>query len=92
MKIWITKFALTKGIREVELDGNFVKKVSNGTCIRIMDQWGIVDIYYPGEWHENHDAAIACAEDLRQKELARLQSQVDSLQNRINYLNGVNFK
>jgi hypothetical protein len=76
MKVWITKYALTTGIFEVE-----VRDVENGMVAH--KQQGCYDIYYHGqgnEWHLNVESAIAKAEDMRKKKIAALKKQIAKLE------------
>lgn len=69
MKVWITKYALTKGIFEkevIELDDEIVQESGN-----------IFPVYYHGdgkEWHKTKESAIAKAEEMRRKKIAILKN------------------
>lgn len=69
MKVWITKYALTKGIREFEgeLRGSAVVGPH------------FVEWFYPPDWHKSREDAIAWAEKMRQKKIASLEKQIDRL-------------
>jgi hypothetical protein len=67
MKVWITKYALTKGIIEVD-DAQNCNDASMIKCLRI----GSLS-YFHGEgkeWHKTKESAIAKAEEMRMKAIA----------------------
>lgn len=67
MKVFVTKYALTAGIQEVEvelLDGGMCRP-SNGYVY-----------YHYGEWHTTREAAALKAEEMRRRKLAALHRQV----------------
>jgi hypothetical protein len=64
MKVWITKYALTKGIIEVD-DAQNCNDASMIKCLSIG--------YFHGEgkeWHRTKESAIAKAEEMRVKAIA----------------------
>ena len=71
MKVWITKYALTRGILEMECAqfGDIsVKEVGNP-----------FPTYYHGEgneWHRTKESAIRKAEEMRQKKIESLKKQI----------------
>lgn len=75
MKVWITKYALTRGILEMECAqfGDIsVKEVGNP-----------FPTYYHGEgneWHRTKESAIQKAEEMRQKKIASLKKQIKKLE------------
>lgn len=73
MKVWITKYALTKGILEKEVedcgDGMIKEKESH------------FPTYYHGtEWHSEKQSAIEKAEEMRKKKIASLKKQMEKLE------------
>lgn len=77
MKVWITKYALTQGIDEVEAeicDSNMIKVKARGT--------GCIDEYYHGkgkEWHLDRESAVKKAEEMKLKKIASLEKQIKKL-------------
>jgi len=71
MKAYITKYALSKGIFELEGE-------KRGIAIAAphYDGW-----YYPPDWYETREEAIARAEQMRQKKIASLEKQIEKLKN-----------
>lgn len=73
MKVWITKYALTKGIlikEAEECDFNGMIKAKYGS-------------YYHGEgreWHRTKESAIKKAEEMRQKKIQSLKNQIEKLE------------
>ena len=75
MKVWITKYALTKGI--IETEGEVSDDFPD-----ILDAKGIVN-YLHGEgkeWHMTKESAVQKAEEMRQKKIASLKKQIDKLE------------
>ena len=76
-KVWITKYALTSGIFEKEVefpafneDNNFVYVVGN------------IGEGYLGEdkdWHRNKESAIKRAEEMRKKKIINVEKQLQKL-------------
>lgn len=75
MKVWITKYALTKGILEKECEDcrdDTVRETENS-----------FPVYYHGEgkeWHRTKESAIKRAEEMRQKKITRLKKQIEKLE------------
>lgn len=86
MKVFITKYALTEGIQEMEAE-DCSKEVENHKDKMIMvkgnaseDKW-ICDTYYHGnDWHTTREAAVAHAEEMRKKKIVSLQKSIKKLQ------------
>ena len=83
MRAWITKYALTIGIKEVE--AILCEKVSLD-MIEVPpppeDHYAI-STYIHGEgrdWHRTPEAALARAEQMRKAKIASLEKQIKKLQ------------
>lgn len=75
MNVWITKYALTKGIFEMDVesqseDGKSVYGKAWNQCYRGQ---GV-------EWCKTKAAAIAKAEKMRRKKIASLKKQIEKLE------------
>lgn len=71
MKVWITKFALSTGIYEIEA------KVVDNTDGKIVEQIARTgDRYNRLEWHETKELAIKRAEEMRAMKIDSLQKQI----------------
>lgn len=72
MKVWITKYALTDGIKELE--------VKQSEEYPDMVKGGLeYDSYYHGEgreWHKTYESAVARAEEMRLKKIDSLKKQI----------------
>lgn len=83
MKAWITKYALTDGICEVEGEiydyphhiGRYFK-VTGG--YRVDDNWQVY--FYYDSWHETKASAIEKAESMRTKKIESLKKQIAKLE------------
>jgi len=75
MKAWITKYALTEGIREV-----LATQHENG-MISFSDRYGADDWYAHGnDWHKTREAALARAEEMRVAKIASLKERIAKLE------------
>lgn len=73
MKVWITKYALTGGIREAE-----VEDVGDGM---ILDRrHGLPTYFHPGNWFATPEAAVARARTVRDLKVASLRRQITRLE------------
>lgn len=75
MKVWITKYALTSGImeKEVERSERFPDMVTT-------DERYSQTFHGEGkDWHRSLDAANARAEKMRQKKISSLETQLGRL-------------
>ena len=74
MKVWITKYTLTKGI--IEADGELTSSESVNILNRglsLPTHW-----FYKGDWHSDKQSAIKKAEEMRQKKIESLKSRFRS--------------
>lgn len=83
MKVWISKYALTQGIEEIE-----AKICNNEDMVERVKDTSIVGFqpsqYYHGEgreWHLTKEEAIKKAEEMRDKKIRSVQKQLEKLQN-----------
>ena len=70
MKVWISKYALTQGVR-----------YTNGEPVKGIYFLGIGthEWYDRDEWHKTPEEAVAKAEEMRKRKLASLEKQVAKL-------------
>ena len=76
MKVWITKYALSRGI--IEADGEFTGFDSVSILNRDLSlptHW-----FYKGDWHSDKESAIKKAEEMRQKKISSLKKQIKKLE------------
>ena len=76
MKVWITKYALTKGI--IEADGELTSSESVSILNRglsLPTHW-----LYKGDWHSDKQSAIKKAEEMCQKKIESLKRQIKKLE------------
>jgi hypothetical protein len=74
VKVWITKYALTAGIYQEE-----VERTEHG--VWKDDERGGGRGYYANAWHETADGAVARAEKMRAAKIASLEKQIAKLRN-----------
>lgn len=79
MKVWITKYALTQGIEEI--DSNQVKEFkmtdAGYLCFRRNEKYSYtIELYSQKEWHRTKESAIKKAEEMRQKKIESLKKQI----------------
>jgi hypothetical protein len=76
MKVWITKYALTEGILEV--DG---KQCREGMISVKPTKPGYLTTYFYGnDWHRTREDAIARAEVMRAKKIASLRKSITKME------------
>ena len=70
--VYVTKYALTKGIEYVEVSETFFPYVvkENIKCPRI---------FHIGDWFENKEDAIKKAEEMKNKKLQSLENQMKKI-------------
>ena len=83
MKVWITKYALTQGVEEI--DSNQVKEFemtdTGYLCFRRNEKYSFVtEIYSQKEWYRTKESAIKKAEEMRQKKIESLKKQIEKLE------------
>lgn len=75
MKVYITKYALTKGI--LEKDATVIEDFPK--MIRIENvRWP--EKYFKPDWHETKEQAIKQAEEMRIKKIATLKRAIKKLE------------
>ena len=75
MKIFVTKYALTKGIEVVEAEA-----CGDGT-MKARGSWAT---YFHGEgkdWHKTHEASITRAKEMRKKKIGSLKKSLAKIKN-----------
>ena len=72
MKIWNTKYALTRGIVEQEAIQVSMTTVKNGVASYLHGEGK--------EWHRTNKSAVARAEDMRNKKIDSLKKQLATLE------------
>lgn len=76
---YVTKYALTKGI--LELEGTEVARSRTGERCFSATGRSLFDSYFYGkEWHDNKPGAIARAEEMRKKKIVSLKKQTKRLE------------
>lgn len=75
MKVWITKYALTRGIIETEgeVSVDFPDLLSAKGNVNYLHGEG-------KEWHRTKESAIKKSEEMRQKKIASLKKQIEKLE------------
>lgn len=78
-RVWITKYALTKGIFSRELIE--INAEISSTMITVRDEQALNrQTYYHGDdWHYSEDLAKQRAEEMRRKKIANLEKQIKKL-------------
>lgn len=79
MKVYITKYALTEGITEKEVE----LCQTNFDMVQTKDGMRF-NCYYHGEgkeWHRTWESAVARAEEMRQKKIKSVEKQLEKLKN-----------
>ena len=77
MKVWITKYALSRGVYEAEVEE------TNQTGMVVHRQEGLYPAYYQGEgtdWHRTEEAAKTRASAMAKAKIASLKKQISKLE------------
>lgn len=75
MKVWITQYALTNGIEEMEAE-----QCDNAKMVEVRGEY---TGYYHGEgknWHRTKEGAIKRAEDMRVMKIVSLKRSIAKLE------------
>ncbi len=72
MKVYITKYALTRGILKREVN-------ACGSATMVRDAINLLTFYHADEWWESWEAARNKAEDMRYKKALSLKRQIEKL-------------
>lgn len=73
MRVWITRYALTGKIQEIEAE-----KVGESYARQLLPSPG--RWHGPGDWHTTREAAVKRAEQMRTKKIASLKKQIERLE------------
>lgn len=76
MKVWITKYALTQGVYEVEGEASF----RDGMFCVPRSEKSFAAYYHKPDWHETKEEAIAQAEKMREAKVKSLERQLAKIQ------------
>lgn len=82
MKVWVTKYALSQGIFEAEVNDDCIDIDRSGNMIQVKE--GRFTVYYHGEgreWHKEKESAIKRADEMRKKKIESLKKQIEKLEN-----------
>lgn len=74
-KAYITKYALTIGIREIDAQDCF-----DTASDMIQDMTNSLAMYHRGDWHRSIEEASAKAEDMRVAKIGSLRKQIAKLE------------
>lgn len=75
MKVWISRYALTKGIYEIEAE-----EISPGDVMNLGKCSWDNEYYHGNDWHRTKQAAIDRAEEMRRMKIQSLKKQLDKLE------------
>lgn len=75
MKAWVTKYALTVGIEEIEVNA----KVTEEGVLTFRSDEGWHVYLSKGDWHHNKEQAVVKAEDMRIRKIKSLDKQIKKL-------------
>lgn len=75
MKVWITKYALTKGIMEFDLDKDAIST-------RSPDMIEYAPYHYArgNDWHREYNSAVMRAREMQTNKIASLKKQLERIQ------------
>ena len=73
-KAWVSRFALSGGIKEVEVEDCF-----HISPTMVCEAGSHGTTYHDGDWHRTPEAAKEKAEQMRAKKIASLEKQIKKL-------------
>lgn len=77
MKVWITKYALSTGIREEDAE---ICTIGNGRMIKVSSGARIELFHGEGkDWHRSLEGATRKAYEMRLKKIKSLEAQISKL-------------
>ena len=81
MKVWITKYALSKGIIETDVYEECLGTDPSGNMISVKLN-GYVSYFHGkgNDWHTTKESAIQKAEEMRKKKMDSLKKQIEKLE------------
>lgn len=85
MKIWITKDALTTGIRVIDAD------VFNNTELMFCRDKSTNEVFSGTDWHGTRDKALRVASNKRHNKLNAEYEKLEKLRANINMLRNITF-
>ena len=75
MKVWITKYALTSGIFEVDAE-----TCTSPSLIAVRTPGELTAYFHNNDWHKSKEDAIARAEAMRTKKIASIRKSIAKLE------------
>ena len=81
MKVWITKYALTDGIEEIDSANVAIMEVEGTGYLTICRNAGNLPEAYNKKYYSlDKESAIHKAEEMRQKKITSLKKQIEKLE------------
>jgi hypothetical protein len=74
LKAFVTKYALSGGIQEIEAEDCFA--ISRNM---IRDINSSLSLYHKGDWHRTKEDAVARAEEMRTAKIASLEKSIERI-------------
>ncbi|WP_129141486.1 hypothetical protein [Modicisalibacter coralii] len=78
MKVWITSYSMTAGIREYDVPDDSV--TDSGALFFRPSPDSFMDHVPAKHWHRDRESAIAAAEDMRQRKIKSVKKQLAKLE------------
>ena len=76
MKVWITKYALTQGIEEINSDDFTEFSIEDSGYLVLCKAGNLTKVYNKKDYSLNKESAIHKAEEMRQEKIASLKKQI----------------
>lgn len=73
MKVFITKYAMTKGI--IEMDGERCTSFGSPDMIVVGVKNGFQQFYHGEDWHRSRESAVKRANEMQSAKLASIDKQ-----------------
>ena len=80
-KVWISKYALERGIFEIE-GLELGEEYNNSFAVKIPNRSLPKEEYFiqNGDWHKTKESAVKKAEEMRNEKIKSLKSEIESLE------------
>lgn len=81
MKVWITKYALTRGIEEITSDDVSCMSIEKNGDLVMYGKSGMFPVSYTYDNYSlDKQSAIQKADEMRRKKIASLKKQIEKLE------------
>jgi len=82
MKVWITKYALTSGIRET--DGTVGENCPSMICVKpIETAFAMTEYFHGSDWHTDKESAIKRAKEMQAAKIKSIEKAIAKIKKKV---------